>query len=79
MDLSARSLNCLRKANIVYVGELIQKTDEELLNLENFGKRSLMETKDRLTELGLGLGIKLNQEIFESERAKRLKEKRVTN
>ena len=79
MDLSARSLNCLRKANIVYVGELIQKTDEELLNLENFGKRSLMETKDRLAELGLGLGIKLNQEIFESERAKRLKEKRVSS
>jgi DNA-directed RNA polymerase subunit alpha len=79
LDLSARSLNCLRKANIDYVGDLIQKTEEELLNLENFGKRSLMEIKDRLSELGLGLGMKLNKEVFELERTKRLKEKRASN
>jgi DNA-directed RNA polymerase subunit alpha len=79
LDLSARSLNCLRKANIDYIGDLIQKTDEELLNLENFGKRSLMEIKDRLLELGFGLGMQLNKEVFEVERAKRPKEKRVSN
>ncbi|MCI0454501.1 MAG: DNA-directed RNA polymerase subunit alpha [Candidatus Dadabacteria bacterium] len=79
LDLSARSLNCLRKANIDHVGDLIQKTEEELLNLENFGKRSLMEIKDRLGELGLGLGMDLNKEIFEVEKTKRAKEKRVSS
>ncbi|MEE9193614.1 MAG: DNA-directed RNA polymerase subunit alpha, partial [Thermodesulfobacteriota bacterium] len=48
MDLSARSLNCLRKAEITYVGELIQKSEDDLLNLENFGKRSLLEIRERV-------------------------------
>jgi DNA-directed RNA polymerase subunit alpha len=78
LDLSARSLNCLRKANVEYTGDLIQKTEEELLNLENFGKRSLVEIKDKLSEHGLGLGMKINKEVFESEKSKRLKERRVS-
>jgi DNA-directed RNA polymerase subunit alpha len=78
LDLSARSLNCLRKAGVEYVGDLIQKTEEELLNLENFGKRSLVEIREKLSELGLGLGIKINKEAFESEKSKRPKEKRVS-
>jgi len=71
MDLSARSLNCLRKAGVEYTGDLIQKTEEDLLNLENFGKRSLYEIKERLQEMGLGLGLKLDQEVFNNEKAKR--------
>ena len=71
MDLSARSLNCLRKAGVEYAGDLIQKTEEDLLNLENFGKRSLYEIKERLIEMGLGLGLKIDQEVFNSEKAKR--------
>jgi DNA-directed RNA polymerase subunit alpha len=78
LDLSARSLNCLRKAGVEYVGDLIQKTEEELLNLENFGKRSLVEIREKLSELGLGLGMKINKEAFESEKSKRPKEKRVS-
>ncbi|HWP94039.1 MAG TPA: DNA-directed RNA polymerase subunit alpha [Thermodesulfobacteriota bacterium] len=75
LELSARSLNCLRKAGVVLTGDLVQKTEEELLNLENFGKRSLLEIKDRLSELGLGLGLKINKEVFETEKAKRINEK----
>ena len=79
MDLSARSLNCLRKAGVGHAGDLIQKTEEELLNLENFGKRSLLEIKERLSELGLGLGLKINKEVFESEKSKRANEKKVSH
>jgi DNA-directed RNA polymerase subunit alpha len=78
LDLSARSLNCLRKANVEYTGELIQMTEEELLNLENFGKRSLVEIKDKLSEIALGLGMKINKEVFDAEKSKRPKERRVS-
>lgn len=71
MDLSARSLNCLRKAGIEYSGDLTQKTEEDLLNLENFGKRSLVEIKERLVEMGLDLGLKIDEEVFEAEKSKR--------
>lgn len=71
MDLSARSLNCLRKGNIVYLGELIQKTEEELLNLENFGKRSLDEIKNKLKDMSLELNSEVNIELFEQEKASR--------
>ena len=71
MDLSARSLNCLRKASIEYAGDLAQKSEDDLLNLENFGKRSLFEIRERLEEMGLELGLKLNQEVFDDEKTKR--------
>lgn len=71
MDLSARSLNCLRKANIQYLGELIQKTEEDLLNLENFGKRSLVEIQEKLQEMSLDLGTSINDEVFEEEKSKK--------
>jgi DNA-directed RNA polymerase subunit alpha len=67
MDLSARSLNCLRKAEIAYVGELIQKSEDDLLNLENFGKRSLLEIRERIEEMELSLGSVIDVEAFESE------------
>ena len=72
MDLSARSLNCLRKAEITYVGELIQKSEDDLLNLENFGKRSLLEIRDRIEEMELSLGSVIDVEAFESEKLKKL-------
>jgi DNA-directed RNA polymerase subunit alpha len=79
LDLSARSLNCLRKAGVEYTGDLIQKTEDDLLNLENFGKRSLIEIKERLSELGLNLGMKIDKGVFEAERTKRSKkEERVS-
>ena len=71
IDLSARSLNCLRRANIVYLGELIQKTEEELLNLENFGKRSLVEIKEKLEEMSFELGTDINTEVFDKEKENR--------
>ena len=71
LDLSARSLNCLRKAGIQYLGELIQRTDEDLLNLENFGKRSLVEIEEKLQEMSLELGTQLNSEVFEEEKSKK--------
>ena len=81
LDLSARSLNCLRKAGVEYTGDLIQKSEDDLLNLENFGKRSLVEIKERLEELGLGLAMKIDKGVFESEKAKRGKkvEERVSH
>ncbi len=72
MDLSARSLNCLRKAEITYVGELIQKSEDDLLNLENFGKRSLLEIRERVEEMELSLGSVIDVEAFESEKLKKL-------
>ncbi len=71
LDLSARSLNCLRKAGIEYLGDLIQKGEEDLLNLENFGKRSLVEIKEKLAEMGLRLNSVIDTEVFEREKAKR--------
>ncbi|MEE9252963.1 MAG: DNA-directed RNA polymerase subunit alpha [Thermodesulfobacteriota bacterium] len=78
LDLSARSLNCLRKAQIEYAGELIQKTEEQLLNLENFGKRSLLEIKERLTEMGFSLGMTINKDVFEAEKSRRASESTAT-
>lgn len=71
MDLSARSLNCLRKANIQYLGELIQKSEDDLLNLENFGKRSLVEIQEKLKEMSMDLGTPINSEVFEEEKSKK--------
>ncbi|MGQ0794472.1 MAG: DNA-directed RNA polymerase subunit alpha [Deltaproteobacteria bacterium] len=79
LELSARSQNCLMKAGISLTGDLIQKTEEELLNLENFGKRSLFEIKERLSEVGLNLGLKINREVFEAEKLKRADEKALSH
>lgn len=55
-ELSVRSANCLQNANIQYIGELVQKTEADLLKTKNFGRKSLKEIKDKLSELGLQLG-----------------------
>lgn len=58
LELSVRSYNCLKNANIRTIGELVQKTDAEMLKTRNFGKKSLNEIKAILTEMGLSLGMK---------------------
>jgi DNA-directed RNA polymerase subunit alpha len=59
LELSVRSANCLKNANIRLIGELVQKTEAEMLKTQNFGRKSLNEIKDILAEMGLGLGINL--------------------
>ena len=54
-----RSANCLKNANITYIGELVQKTEAEMLKTKNFGRKSLNEIKGILEEMGLSLGMKL--------------------
>ena len=60
MELSIRSQNCLNKAEIKLIGQLVQKSGTELLNLKNFGRISLHEIEKNLTEMGLTLGMTLN-------------------
>ena len=58
--LSVRSTNCLQAANIKYIGELVQKTEPEMLKTKNFGRKSLKEIKELLSSMGLSLGMKLD-------------------
>lgn len=60
LELSVRSANCLQNAKIKYIGELCQKTEAEMLKTKNFGRKSLNEIKEILTEMGLSLGMKLD-------------------
>jgi len=62
LELSVRANNCLRNASITSIGELIQKTEAELMKTKNFGKKSLQEIKDELTRIGLSLGMRIDQE-----------------
>jgi DNA-directed RNA polymerase subunit alpha len=57
LELSVRSANCLKNDNIVYIGDLVQKTEQEMLRTPNFGRKSLNEIKEVLTNMGLGLGM----------------------
>ncbi|MBS3758475.1 MAG: DNA-directed RNA polymerase subunit alpha [Desulfobacterales bacterium] len=59
LELSVRSANCLRNANITKIYQLVQKTESEMLKTKNFGRKSLNEIKELLTELGLSLGMNL--------------------
>jgi DNA-directed RNA polymerase subunit alpha len=59
LELSVRSANCLENANIKSIGDLVQKTEAEMLKTKNFGRKSLKEIKDILAEMGLSLGMKL--------------------
>ncbi|MFM1847009.1 MAG: hypothetical protein RL417_483 [Pseudomonadota bacterium] len=59
IELSVRSANCLENADIKFIGELVQKTEAEMLRTKNFGRKSLNEIKEILTEMGLSLGMKL--------------------
>ena len=59
LELSVRSANCLKNENIVYIGDLVQKSESEMLKTPNFGRKSLNEIRDVLVQMGLGLGMKL--------------------
>ena len=59
LELSVRSANCLRNANIRFIGELVQRTEQEMLKTKNFGRKSLKEIKEVLAGMGLSLGMKL--------------------
>ncbi|PLX97749.1 MAG: DNA-directed RNA polymerase subunit alpha [Desulfuromonas sp.] len=60
LELSVRSANCLKNAQINLIGELVQKSEAEMLKTQNFGRKSLNEIKDILAEMGLSLGMKLD-------------------
>ena len=60
LELSVRSANCLQNANIRTIGELVQKSEAEMLKTKNFGRKSLKEIKEILAEMGLSLGMKLD-------------------
>lgn len=65
IELSVRAANCLNNANITTVGQLAMKSEAEMLKYRNFGKKSLNEIKDKLEELGLGLGLKFEPGLIE--------------
>lgn len=71
LELSVRSSNCLKNADIHLIGELVQKTEQEMLKTKNFGRKSLNEIKEILTEMGLFLGMKVDfsppEDIAEEE------------
>jgi DNA-directed RNA polymerase subunit alpha len=65
IELSVRAANCLNNANITSVGQLALKSEAEMLKYRNFGKKSLNEIKDKLVQLGLGLGMKFDAALVE--------------
>ena len=65
IELSVRAANCLNNANITTVGELAMKSEQEMLKYRNFGKKSLNEIKDKLEQLGLSLGMKIDERLLE--------------
>jgi DNA-directed RNA polymerase subunit alpha len=76
LELSVRSANCLKNDNIVYIGDLVQKTEAEMLRTPNFGRKSLNEIKEVLAQMGLHLGMEIQGWPPENieELAKRLDE-----
>jgi DNA-directed RNA polymerase subunit alpha len=65
IELSVRAANCLNNANITTVGQLAMKSEAEMLKYRNFGKKSLNEIKDKLSSLGLGLGMNIDPSLLE--------------
>jgi DNA-directed RNA polymerase subunit alpha len=76
LELSVRSANCLKNDNIVYIGDLVQKSEAEMLRTPNFGRKSLNEIKEVLAQMGLHLGMEIPNWPPENieELAKRLDE-----
>ena len=60
LELSVRSANCLQNASITLIGELVQKSEQDMLKTKNFGRKSLKEIKEILGTMGLNLGMKLD-------------------
>lgn len=65
IELSVRAANCLNNANITTVGELAMKSEQEMLKYRNFGKKSLNEIKAKLEQLGLSLGMKIDDRLLD--------------
>lgn len=65
IELSVRAANCLNNANITTVGQLATKSEADMLKYRNFGKKSLNEIKDKLVELGLGLGMTFDESVLD--------------
>jgi DNA-directed RNA polymerase subunit alpha len=59
LELSVRSMNCLKNDNIIYIGDLVQKSESEMLRTPNFGRKSLNEIKEVLTTMSLYLGMEV--------------------
>ena len=57
LELSVRSANCLRNDNIIYIGDLVQKSENDMLRTPNFGRKSLNEIREVLMQMGLNLGM----------------------
>ena len=74
IELSVRAANCLNNANITTVGQLALKSEAEMLKYRNFGKKSLNEIKDKLVQLGLGLGMKFENGLVETTAAAPIEE-----
>jgi DNA-directed RNA polymerase subunit alpha len=76
LELSVRSANCLKNDNIIYIGDLVQKSEQEMLRTPNFGRKSLNEIKEVLSQMGLHLGMEITEWPPENieEMAKRLDE-----
>jgi len=78
LELSVRSANCLQNADIKYIGELVQRSEQEMLKTKNFGRKSLNEIKEFLHEMGLSLGMRLenfpSREELDRRRQQREKE-----
>jgi DNA-directed RNA polymerase subunit alpha len=66
IELSVRAANCLNNANITTVGQLAMKSEQEMLKYRNFGKKSLNEIKDKLSALGLTLGMTFEPDLLEA-------------
>ncbi|MCJ7605125.1 MAG: DNA-directed RNA polymerase subunit alpha [Dehalococcoidales bacterium] len=75
LDLSVRTMNCLRRSNIATVGELIGKGPRELLKLRNFGQKSYLEIEDRLSSIGLSLEPKTEEDTGEAEETEEAEDK----
>jgi DNA-directed RNA polymerase subunit alpha len=71
LELSVRSYNCLKNADIKLIGDLVTKTESEMLKTKNFGRKSLNEIKDLLAEMGLSLGMNIDFEKLKARAAQR--------
>lgn len=67
LELSVRSINCLQSANIDTIGQLVEKTENEMLKTKNFGRKSLQEIKSILAKMGLSLGMKVETETTDTD------------
>ncbi|HLG20577.1 MAG TPA: DNA-directed RNA polymerase subunit alpha [Bdellovibrionota bacterium] len=75
LELSVRSANCLQNADIRYIGELVQRSEAEMLKTKNFGRKSLNEIKEILSEMGLSLGMKLEADALRELESRKANDK----